>query len=457
MANKARHTQTARLLAAAAIVIAIGALPFAAFATSNEDAAAGTETAAEAHSASADAQSSDAAALIAPEDLYGLYAATGETKFANEEDISTAAEGACGVYAASGGTVVANALSVQTAKGASAAVATSAEGGSISIANSQLKTAGTDSPLLQSAGTVEVDNVDGVANTSQIARLSGSGSIVIAGSSLASNSAGTLSSDPIANGIILYRETSGDGEQQSGKSALFQASGSTLSSNILSGAFFYLTNTTATIVLADTDLDFDTEKALLLEASANSAGTWGATGKNGATVTFTALDQDLDGDIDVDSLSSVDLYLLEGSKWKGAASITANSAGTALSNNITVNIDSTSGWTVTENSTVSILNIEKGGSLVDAKGKSVTIVDADGNTLVDGASDVKVSVTGEFSTTVKTSDINGLRASTIDRAAFDDQLGTSTAFGTNGTDSATADEEKAAALQQLVSEWFRGM
>jgi hypothetical protein len=45
---------------------------------------------------------------------------------------------------------------------------------------------------------------------------------------------------------------------------VFQAVNSTLKSAIQSGAMFYVTNTTANIVLSGTTLDFDSSKANLL-------------------------------------------------------------------------------------------------------------------------------------------------------------------------------------------------
>ena len=202
-------------------------------------------------------------------------------------------------------------------------------------------------------------------------------------------------------------------------------------------------------MLQDNKLDFNSDKAKLLVAKgsdatsaltpSNNSTVFGTAGKNGATVSFTALDQSLSGNIEVDSISSVDFYLLDGSMWTGTSDVTANAAGADLATNITVNIDATSGWIVTEDATVSALNIAKGGKLVD------------------GASDVKVSVTNEFSTTVKTSSANTLQSATIDRAAFDEEFGTSTAFGTNGAGAAQSDEERAAELKAFIIDWFQNL
>lgn len=386
-----------------------------------------------------------------------LFATNGGTALAQASQITTSADSSRGLDATYGGTIMANELLVQTSGAHSAAIATDRGGGNVSLTNSTLQTAGEGSPLLYSTGDIEIDNVSGKSAASQLVGLEGLNTVLIANSTLESTATKATASDPVANGVIIYQSTSGDADTATGKEALFQASDSTLKSSIQSGTLFYLTNTTADIVLSNVNLDFDDEKAKLLTAAGNNANDWGTAGKNGATVTLTALDQQLQGDIEIDSISSLDLYLLEGSKWTGASSITSNSSGADLASNIAVSIDSTSGWTLTQDATVSDLNIEKGGSLVDENGKAVVIVDADGNKLVDGASSIKVTVTGEFSTTVKTTDQNELRASAIDRTAFDAEFGTQTAFGANGNSASTAEEARIAELQQIIINWFSAL
>ena len=385
----------------------------------------------------------------------------------NENDISTTDDDACGVIAKAGATIIANALNVQTKGARASAVSASASDSAVSIVNSQLSTSGSEAPLLSSAGTLEAENVQGTATKSPIVSVLETGSVLVANSTLESSYAGNAKDALPTSAIALYGTSAIDATSEKRAPALFQATGSTLKSAIDSGAFFYLTNTQANILLVGNILDFDTSKAKLLMAAGSDVASdlsptsdtasFGTAGKNGATVTLTAIEQKLEGDIVVDSISSVDIFLLDGSSWTGSCDITANAAGADLADNIAVNIDATSGWVVTEDSTVSSLNIEKGGKLVDADGKAVTIVDADGNKLVDGASDVEVAVADTFTTTVKTTDANSPKGSAIDRTAFDEEFGTSTAFGTNGTSTSPTDEERAAELQAIIVAWFNNL
>lgn len=131
--------------------------------------------------------------------------------------------------------------------------------------------------------------------------------------------------------------------------------------------------------------------------------------------------QSTSGDVTADTISSVDLYLLDGAAWIGAATLTDNAAagsgtGTASDAPITVNVDGTSTRVVAKDTTISALNVASGGD-----GNTVTIV-ANGKTVVSGSDDVTVTVTGSYSTSVSAG------SDTIDRSEFDSRFGTSTAW-----------------------------
>lgn len=137
--------------------------------------------------------------------------------------------------------------------------------------------------------------------------------------------------------------------------------------------------------------------------------------------------QSTSGGVTADTISSVDLYLLDGAAWIDAATVTDNAAagsgtGTASDAPITVNVDGTSTWVVTKDTTISALNVASGGD-----GNTVTIV-ANGKTVVSGSGDVTVTVTGSYSTSVSAGSDTELSSDTIDRSEFDSRFGTSTAW-----------------------------
>ncbi|NEG72459.1 adhesin [Bifidobacterium ramosum] len=360
----------------------------------------------------------------------GVFATDSGTALVYDTTIKTTSDNSRALDATYSGTILAGKVTADTQGDHSATVATDRGGGNVSVTDSTLSTAGSGSPLLYSTGDVQVNNVTGTATGSQIAGMEGYNTILINNSTLESTNTGKTGSDPIANGVIIYQSTSGDAESSTGEHATFQAKDSTLKSAITSGSMFYFTNTTADVVLSNTTLDFDTSKATLINASGNDSNNWGSAGSNGATVTFTGRAQTLEGDVTADTISSVDLYLLEGSTWTGAASITENSSaanGSTSDAPITVNVDGTSTWVVTKDTTISALNVASGGKIVDENGDTVTIV-ANGKTVVSGDSDITVTVTGSYSTTVDAGSDTELATETIDRSDFDSQFGTSTSW-----------------------------
>lgn len=298
-----------------------------------------------------------------------VFATDSGTALVNDTSIETMADNSRGLDATYGGTISANKITADTQGGHSAIVATDRGGGSISLADATLSTAGSGSPLLYFTGDIQVNNVSGTSSGSQIAGMEGLNTILIKDSTLESTVTGKTASDPIANGIIIYQSTSGDAEASTGEHATFQSVDSTLSSAIGSGSMFYFTNTTADVVLQNTELDFDTDAATITDNAAAGSGT-----------------------------------------------------GTASDAPITVNVDGTSTWVVTKDTTISALNVASGGD-----GNTVTIV-ANGKTVVSGSGDVTVTVTGSYSTSVSAGSDTELSSDTIDRSEFDSRFGTSTAW-----------------------------
>ncbi len=135
--------------------------------------------------------------------------------------------------------------------------------------------------------------------------------------------------------------------------ATFNASNSNLtisedSDSYSSAPFFFITNTKSEINLENNTLKYGSN--LLLKIAGTSE--WGKSGSNGGDVTLNATDQELEGDIEVDSISSLVLNLKENSTLKSAIN-TNNEA-----KNIELNIDSTSKLTLTGNTYVTTLNDE---------------------------------------------------------------------------------------------------
>ena len=332
----------------------------------------------------------------------GVFATNKGTVYLNNSTIKTVTgDNARGLDATYGGTIIANKMTISTEGAHSATLATDRGGGTISVTNSKLSTKGSGSPLIYSNN-----------------------------SKLTSTSDQTSGSDPVKNGVIIYQSTSGDADTSSSTVAHFQAVDSTLSSFITSGSMFYLTNTSANVILKNTTLNFNSNKVNLLQVEGNNANSWGTAGSNGASVNFTMINQKATGNISVDTISSANVYVTSSSTYKGKTSITTNSVNTNKTDApITMNVDKTSTWIVTGNSTLANLNVEDGAKIVDTDGKTVTIK-VNGVTKIQGTSSYVINVTGTYSTTVKLTSNNSLKTATS-RKDFDQFFNTTTTYGTN--------------------------
>lgn len=341
-----------------------------------------------------------------------LFATGSNSKiYAKDVSINTTGNSARGLDATYEGTIIASDIDITTKGNHCGAVATDRGNGYISVKNARLNTSGQGSPLIYSTGVIEAENITGEASGAQITGMEGLNTVRIKNSTLAGSA--KKASEPVANGIIIYQSMSGD---SSTGTANFEVSGSTLKSYITGGAMFYITNTSANIVLSDTKLDFDSSKNTLLTAGGNDgSNNWGKAGSNGANVTLTADSQELKSDISCDGISNVNIYIVNKSSYTG--SIINNTTYTG-NGGTSINLDSSSVWTVTKDSLLKSLNAAKGSVIQDIDGKTVTIKTTDGKTVVNGDSSITIT-TGTYSDNDNSQSAGTISAYTIDRSGFD--------------------------------------
>ena len=355
----------------------------------------------------------------------GIFATDSAKVYASGVTVKTTdSDNARGLDATYGGEIYGDDLDISTEGEHCAAIATDRGGGYISVTNSKLNTAGSGSPLIYSTGDIEVDNTTGTASGSQIAGMEGLNRIIISNSTLESTNDATSGSDPIKNGVIIYQSTSGDADTSTDDKADFEVIDSTLKTSISDGAMFYVTNTTAEITLSNSTLEFDSMNVDFLDAVGNDSNNWGTSGSNGGKADVTCNEQTVAGDIKVDSISSAELSLTNGSSWTGTVK------GDITKKNVEINVSEDSTWTVTADCTVSGLEVEDGGKVVDADGKTVTIKSGS-ETLVKGDSDITVTVKGEYSAESETDANETITVDVLDRAGFDNKYETTTTFGEN--------------------------
>ena len=328
----------------------------------------------------------------------GVFAYGDGTAYIENCTITTEQDTSGGIHAAGGGTLYATDCNVTTQGGSSAAIRSDRGGGTMVVDGGTYTSNGSGSPAVYSTADITVNDATLTANGSEAICIEGLNSITLTDCDLTGNMPDNEQNDCTWN-VILYQSMSGDSEI--GNSTFSMTDGSLTAKN---GGMFYTTNTESTFILENVDITYADDSEFFLKCTGNSnARGWGQTGSNGADCSFTAIDQDCEGNIIWDSISVLDFYLTDESTLTGAVIDDESNAGNGSdgsgsdgSCSLYISADST--WIVTADSTLTNLNSE--GTIVDTSGKTVTIVDADGNTLVKGNSSVTVTVTGEYSESI---------------------------------------------------------
>lgn len=315
----------------------------------------------------------------------GVFAYGDGTVYISDTTISTKQDTSGGIHAAGGGTLYAWNIIVETKGESSAAIRSDRGGGTIVVDEGNYISNGTGSPAIYSTADIAVNHAKLAANGSEAICIEGENSIHLYDSDLTGN----MSEDEQNNctwNVILYQSMSGDSEEGN---SIFEMEGGSLTAK--NGGMFYTTNTESTITLSDVDLTNAPDSEFLLRCSgnANKRG-WGKTGENGAKCLFTAINQEMEGDVIWDSISELNYYLTAQSTWKGAILQDETYAGEGGSGFCNIYIEEGSTWTVTGDSVISTL--QNSGTILDDTGKTVTIKGSDGTVYVTGEGDYTITV-----------------------------------------------------------------
>lgn len=282
--------------------------------------------------------------------------ATGENSVINVENtnIHTKSDSSRGLDATYKGTVNGKNLTITTEGAHSATLATDRGEGTITTEAAKLTTSGEGSPVIYSTGNIIVNNVNGIANNSEIGVVEGKNSITLTNSNV------TGYKD---NGFMLYQSFSGDAENGI---ARLKAENNTLTTHA-TGAFLYVNNTTAEVDLSNNAISMP-NTSTLVKAAADSR--WGKTGENGGHLTLRTSNQELSGNIMADSISTIALDMTNGSSLVGAV----NTDNTAKE--VTVKLSKDSNWILTGDSYVKSLNNEDTtGSNIHSNGYKLVVAE----------------------------------------------------------------------------------
>lgn len=296
---------------------------------------------------------------------------SGTTVNISDSTITTTADNSGGIQTTGGGTTNASNLTVTTSGNSSAAIRSDRGGGTVNVDGGTYTSNGYNSPAVYSTANITVKNAELTANNSEALVIEGGNSIALEECTVYGNMSDTKgsSSDENVHNVMIYQSMSGDAEI--GTSSFTMTGGSLTSNN---GDMFYITNTNCTLSLTGVKLTSKDSDGYLLNVTGNSASHgWGSAGSNGAQVTFTANKQTLEGDIRVDSISTLDMTLSGNSTFTGTINVVDNEdGGTAVSDNAVVTIEKGSTWILTGNCMISSLT---NNGTINFNGYTITLAD----------------------------------------------------------------------------------
>lgn len=184
-------------------------------------------------------------------------------------------------------------------------------------------------------------------------------------SSTASENAILISGDANATMDNVIVTKTGDAETGTSK---FTAKNSTITTN--KGDTLYVTYTDAVITLENNTIINNDSTGNFLRIQKDS---WGTTGQNGGSVTLTLKNQTVDGNIVVDSISTLSMELSDSSSFEGNinSSNEAKSITLKLSKNSKIKLTGNSYVTSLDDEDTSYKNIDFNGYKLYVNGKSV--------------------------------------------------------------------------------------
>ncbi|MCD7760783.1 MAG: hypothetical protein LUH16_03290 [Clostridiales bacterium] len=295
----------------------------------------------------------------------------GTTVTISDSVITTTADNSGGIQTTGGGTTIASNLTVETSGSSSAAIRSDRGGGTVNVDGGTYTTNGYNSPAVYSTADITVANAILTANSSEALVIEGENSIALTDCDVYGNMSDTqgTSSDENVHSVMIYQSMSGDAEVGT---STFSMTGGTLTSN--NGDVIYVTNTHCVLTLSGVTIVNNETDGNLLTVTGNSASHgWGSAGSNGAQVEFTADGQTLEGDIVVDTISTLEMTLTNGSDFTGTVNIVENAeGGDAVEDNAVITVESGCTWTLTGDCTVTSLT---NNGTINFNGYTITLAD----------------------------------------------------------------------------------
>ena len=307
---------------------------------------------------------------------------SGTTVNISHSIIRTADNCSGGLMTTGGATMNATDVTAETQGNSSAAIRSDRGGGDVNVSGGYFTTEGVGSPVIYSTADIAVEGAYLQSGSSQGVVVEGKNSVSLTGCQLiASNTSKNSDKSDYYQAVMIYQSMSGDASQGT---AEFSLDGSSLTNQ--NGDIFFVNNTSCEIDLTSSAIVNNDESGVFLRAAA--AG-WGSQGSNGGKVNLRASDQVIDGDMLIDDVSALNLYLNDGSTFTGAVNPTGQQG------DVYVELDANSTWTLTDDSYVTSLTCVQGSINLNGHKLYVNGVEYDGESAVAGSAvDTSSSASG---------------------------------------------------------------
>ncbi len=326
----------------------------------------------------------------------GVFSYGDGVTYVADSTITTKQDTSGGIHAAGGGTLYAWDLNVETNGESSAAIRSDRGGGTMVVDGGSYTSNGTGSPAVYCTADITVNDAKLNATNSEGICIEGLNTLRLFGCDLTSNMPDNEQNDNTWS-VILYQSMSGDSEVGNSE---FDMVGGTLTSK--NGGLFYTTNTESSILLSDVDINYSDDDDFFLQVTGNTNQRgWGTAGANGAQCIFTGDNQEMEGTVVYDSISTLDFYMTNGSTLTGNFVDDETYAGNGGDGYCNVYLSDDSTWVVTADSEID--DLYNAGTIVDENGDTVSIVGTDGTVYVKGTSSYTITVKS-YSTEDKSSD-----------------------------------------------------
>lgn len=278
----------------------------------------------------------------------------GTTVTISDSTITTTKDNSGGIMTTGGGIMNAYNLIINTSGISSAAIRTDRGGGKVNVDGGTYTTTGQGSPIIYSTADIIVSNAKLIAKASEGVVIEGKNSVTLNNVTLTDTNNKLNGKSTTYKNIFLYQSMSGDA---SNGTSSFTSKNSKITTN--KGDTFYVTNTTAVINLENNTITNNDKSGAFLKIKKDS---WGNSGSNGGNVTLKATNQLINGDIVIDSISTLTMNL-KNSNFTGKI----NKSNSAKS--IDLNIDKDTKIKLTGNSYVtSFTNEDASNSNIDFNG-----------------------------------------------------------------------------------------